>query len=95
MGSLKLGCDEVSKVEIICFGRLHKQRARGIVGRHEQFVPLFVRGKFHTGFLKKNENMLARFFNFTFRYIKGLRTEKTVKQTTRGKADHLLENPML
>ena len=79
MGSLKLSCDTVRKVEIICFWRLHKQRARGIVGRHEQFVSLFVRGKFHTGLLKKNEKNLARFFNFTFRYIDDVISLNNVK----------------
>jgi len=34
-----------------------------------RLLPLLVRGRLHTGFLKKNEKKLAQTFNFTFRYI--------------------------
>jgi hypothetical protein len=34
-----------------------------------RLVPLFVRGRLHTGLLKKNKKKLVRSFNFTFRYI--------------------------
>ena len=34
-----------------------------------RLVPLFVRGRLHTGLLKNNKKKLVRSFNFTFRYI--------------------------
>jgi hypothetical protein len=34
-----------------------------------RLVPLFVRGRLHTGLLNNNKKKLVRSFNFTFRYI--------------------------
>jgi hypothetical protein len=47
----------------------NRQSAYLWVQTSRRLVPLFVWGRLHTGPLKKNEEKLARSFNFTFRYI--------------------------